>query len=396
MYVCRLDRPWEETDFLIQGGVIESQQDIDRLARWCRHVYVDLRRSLPEKPPEQTTQTISSLAEPARKKQLIGQTPRDYPLSTTFKDEYRMARGAHARLHRQVRSIFSELRQRKKLPIEDLQLVIDPMVDSIIRNPDAFTWLSRLRSKDGYSYDHSVNAAIWAVAFARQLGLPREQMTHLGMGALLMDVGKLRLPRQLLDKHEAYGDRDRQQMQQHVLHSVEIVSGIDGMAPEVVQGICCHHERHDGSGYRDGLEGQHIPLFGRMLGLVDCYEAITSDRPYARAMSPHHVVNLLYQWRDRDFQGALVEQFIQVLGVYPVGTLVELSDGRIGVVIAQHRSRRLRPRLMLLMDARRRLYANFDILDLKDVTQDLEGKPLSIRRSLDPGAVDIDPEMLFL
>jgi hypothetical protein len=157
-----------------------------------------------------------------------------------------------------------------------------------------------------------------------------------------------------------------------------------------------HHERHNGSGYPNGLSGNRISIFGKIAGIVDCYDAIISERPFAYAMSPHDAIKKLYEWRDLDFQAELVEQFIQVVGIYPVGTVIELSDGRVGVVYAQNRVWRLRPQVMLLLDQNKDAYSNFDIINLMSETSDADGNSLDIVRSVEPGMYGIDPEQFYL
>ncbi len=399
MYVSRLDRPWLETDFKVQGGIIRSQKDIDRFARCCKHVYIDEMRSNHldgNRNPGGQVRNEAESGSREQKKHLIQQDPVEYPPSRSFSEEIHAAQGAHAQLTRQIHQAFEGIRQEKKLDVQDLDLVVEPMVDSMVRNPDAFTWLSRMRVSNDYSYQHAINTSIWAIAVGRHLGLPRDLLRQLGIGGLLLDVGKLRLPRALIEKPGLYDERERKAMQRHVAFSREIVSGIKGISPEVLTMVETHHERHDGSGYPRGLKSSAIPLVGRIMGLADCYDAITTQRVHASALSPHEVVKLLFEWRGSLFQPELVEQFIQVIGVYPVGTLVELSTGQVAVVIAQHRTRRLRPKVMLLLDAQKRPYAEFDVLDLKDVLKAPDGQDLDIRRTLDPGSYDIDPEVFYL
>jgi hypothetical protein len=157
-----------------------------------------------------------------------------------------------------------------------------------------------------------------------------------------------------------------------------------------------HHERHGGHGYPRGISGNDIPVFGRIAAIVDCYDAITSRRPYAPAMSPSHAVKKLYAWRDIDFDAELVEEFIQAIGIYPAGTLVELSNGEVGVATAGYRTRRLRPQLLLVLDRDKKPYAEPRPLDLLTVTHEQDGKPLEIATSLEPGSFGVNPETLVL
>jgi HD-GYP domain-containing protein (c-di-GMP phosphodiesterase class II) len=169
-----------------------------------------------------------------------------------------------------------------------------------------------------------------------------------------------------------------------------------GTNKEIVSIVLHHHERHDGKGYPRGLAGTRIPINGRVAALVDCYDAITSERPYSHAMSAHEAVHLLYDWRDKDFQADMVEQFIQCIGVYPAGTLVELNTGEVGMVLAQNRVRRLRPKVMLVLDNDRAPYEFSPTLDLIDDPVDANGNPIEIREALAPGAYGIHASDFYL
>jgi HD-GYP domain-containing protein (c-di-GMP phosphodiesterase class II) len=182
----------------------------------------------------------------------------------------------------------------------------------------------------------------------------------------------------------------------HVQHSLDIVENTPDLPPGIVEMVATHHERHDGSGYPWGLKGGDIPIFGRILGLVDSYDAMTCVRPYASSRSPHQAVAELYKQRGVLFQSELVEQFIQSCGIYPTGSLVELSSGQVGVVTEVHSLKRLRPRVMLLLDEDKAPMARFREIDLGETVLDDRGAPLSVKCGLPPGAFGIEPSELFL
>jgi putative nucleotidyltransferase with HDIG domain len=270
------------------------------------------------------------------------------------------------------------------------------MVESVVRNPGAFSWLSMMKNKDNYTYNHCVSVSIWAVAFGRNLGLPKKQLRSLALGALLFDVGKVKLPEKLINNPNRYNPTEFKLVKKHVDYSLEIVKSIDGIDDDVIQMIATHHERHNGSGYPRGLKGTQIPLFGKIAGVIDCYDALVSNRPFVSAISPHDAIRKLYEWSNIDFQTELIEQFIQVVGIYPVGTIIELTDGRIGVVVAHHRAWRLRPKIMLLLDKNKKNYTSFDVIDMYLVENGEDGKALNILRSVEPGIYGIDPKQLYL
>jgi HD-GYP domain-containing protein (c-di-GMP phosphodiesterase class II) len=399
MYVCQLDRPWIETPYLLQGFLIKSQEDIDELLKYCEYVLVDVELSqIVEKKAVQfpNKANLSEENEEAQKRTLIKIKPNIYKDTAGLEAELKTATDSHALLTRVTEDIMENISNNKNLDLPSIKKAINPMVDSIIRNPDAFAWLTRLKSKDNYTYSHSVNASVWAVAFGRHLGLPRPDLQSLAIGALLFDTGKIKLPGKLISNPSRYSQYEFKLIKQHVEHSVDIVRSIDGINDEVINMVKTHHERHNGGGYPGGLSGDMIPIFGKIAGIVDCYDAITSERPFVSAISPHEAVKKLYEWRDIDFQLELVEQFIQVVGIYPVGTIVELSDGRVGVIVAHHRVWRLRPKIMLLLDHNKVAYGNFSTINLITELTGIDGNPLNITKSVEPSLYGIDTEQLYL
>jgi HD-GYP domain-containing protein (c-di-GMP phosphodiesterase class II) len=189
---------------------------------------------------------------------------------------------------------------------------------------------------------------------------------------------------------------EMEQARKHVEHGLEIIDATPGLSPKIREIVATHHERHDGSGYPWNLRGGDIPIFGRIMGIVDSYDAMISARPYSASRSPHQAVNELYQQRGTLFQAELVEQFIQNCGIYPTGSLVELSNGQVAVVTDVHSLKRLRPRVMLLLDADKTPLQQFRVLDLGETDHDDKGQPLSVKGGLPSGAYGIDPVELFL
>ena len=182
----------------------------------------------------------------------------------------------------------------------------------------------------------------------------------------------------------------------HVDIGVKMLKDTTEATRDVLEMIATHHERHNGKGYPKKLKGTEIPIFGRIAAIADCYDAMTSERSYAPAVSPSFAVRKLYEWRDIDFQAELVEEFIQAIGIYPAGTLVELSTGEVGIVIAENRERRLRPKVLLLLDEQKLPLKESLMLNLRDIEYTETGEPLDIIASLEPGAYGISPDSIYL
>ena len=392
MYVSELDRPWREADVLFQGFYVNTLEQIEELRNKFRYVYVDVWRN---GQPGATANNDTEDALDGELRKICGHPKRDnvYRDATSVEEELVIAQEVHKQASETVAEIMRHLQVGHTLKLAMIHNVVTDLMQSILRNPDAFSWLTHLKKKDGYSYAHAVDSCALAITFGRHLGLPRESLISLGTGALLFDVGKTRLPDGLLNKPGRLSPEEYQVMKKHVAYGVEIVAHISHSGMEMVDMVRAHHERFDGSGYPNGFRGADIPLFGRIAGILDCYDAITSDRSYQRAISPHQALRVLYNSRDKAFQEELVEQFIQCLGVYPTGSLVELVSGEVAIVIAQNRVRRLRPRIMLILGHDKVALNNFETIDLDRETP---GKTLEIARVLDPGTYGIDPKEYYL
>jgi HD-GYP domain-containing protein (c-di-GMP phosphodiesterase class II) len=317
-----------------------------------------------------------------------------YEDASSFAQELATARPVYAEVLGAYRQMMEGYRAGGRLDTSGVREVVNPMVESVIRNPDACVWLACSKDEQSYTWGHSAGASVWAVALGRQLGLPRVDLQRLAVGALLLDVGKLKVPEALLLKRERLTPGEFQLIKSHVEFGLQMLDGTGILSRSITDMVEFHHERHGGHGYPRGIGGDDIPVFGRIAAIVDCYDAITSRRPYAAPMSPSHAVKKLYAWRDIDFDADLVEEFIQAIGIYPAGTLLELSNGEVGVATAGYRTRRLRPQLLLVLDRDKKPYPEPRPLDLLVVTHDQDGKALEIATSLEPGSFGVDPETL--
>ncbi|HEY2346754.1 MAG TPA: HD-GYP domain-containing protein [Xanthomonadaceae bacterium] len=397
MYVSRLDRPWIESPFLLEGLLVETQEDLEKLQKLCRHVYIDVTRGAsPDRryvEPEEPVAAEKSVPFAAEFAALNTTT---WQIATRVEVELPVAAKAQHHLERGIEQMMTDLHDGRELDLLSVREGVGAMIDSVTRNPSAFTWLKAIRKKSSYTYQHALGSSVWAASFGRHLGLNRQEIDDLAFAGLMFDVGKASLSVELLDKTGSYDDEDWRQMRAHVQAGVEILERTPGVSQRTIQAVATHHERHDGSGYPRGLRGAQIPIFGRLIGLIDSYDAMTSARPYAPGRTAHQAVMELYNVRDILFQSDLVEQFIQTCGVYPPGSLVELSDGRVGVVTAVHDLKRLRPNVMLLLDAIKQPLPEFVAVDLSQVANDDKGKPLTIRRGLPERAFGIDPAELFI
>tara|TARA_R110001592_G_scaffold363398_2_gene688085 strand:- start:158415 stop:159644 length:1230 start_codon:yes stop_codon:yes gene_type:complete len=388
MYVSGLDRPWLEVPFPVQGFLLETPSDIARIQKYCKHVFIDSAKCVVDEGAVKRRAT--NRVRKTNQQIFQGRKLKVYADSATWTEEFPKAKAAVHALTETVDHIFDQASHGGALDVVKVKKSVDPMIDSIARNPDACIWLARMKQQDTYTYQHSVGASIWAVALGRQLGLPKSDLRSLAIGGLLFDIGKLQVNPELLGAERSLTDEEFAEVRSHVSLGVKMITESGLMNRDVLDMVAHHHERHDGSGYPGGLSGDTIPVYARIAAIVDCYDAITSHRSYARAIPPALAIKKLYEWRDIDFQAELVEEFIQAVGIYPAGTLVELSSGEVAVVVAEYRTRRLRPQVMVLLDANKEPTTEVKMVDLRSETVTSDGKPLEIASSLEPEAYGID------
>jgi putative nucleotidyltransferase with HDIG domain len=408
MYIAELDRPWRETPFMFQGFEIRSLDDVEQLKRYCKHVYVVVpdTHAAGSPPSRRPTSTLSVVSRPDQdddvkkstrfeERDLFTrlQSPRfsgGYSDATTLEEELSQVGKVHAEARVMIQTIMEDARLGKSIDAPGAKRMVGALAESVLRNPDALTCFTQLKKRDEYTAMHSLRVSILALCFGRHLGLPEQELHLLGMGALLHDIGKMKVPLEVLNKPGELTESEFALIKTHVPRGVEILEQTKGIPQSAIQVARCHHERFSGSGYINGFQGEQIGLFGMIGGIVDCYDAITSDRAYHAGLSAHLTLKEMYQWRGREFHAGLVEQFIQCMGIYPIGSVVALNTGEVGVVVTMNRLRRLKPRVALVRKADGSLYGSATIIDLMSSTT-REGKPCEIECVLEPGVYGINP-----
>ncbi|PIQ37436.1 MAG: metal-dependent phosphohydrolase [Lysobacterales bacterium CG17_big_fil_post_rev_8_21_14_2_50_64_11] len=385
MYVNRLDRDWVGTPFPLQGFYITKPEQIEQLRGFCQHVFVDSQR---EMTPAEVRRVKSDGALPAR--------TRSYVNSHNFAQESPSARKVNEQAAAFAQQMITDVRAGQKLSAQSVQDAVEPMVQSILRNADAFLWISGMVRRDAYLYSHCVNCSALCAALGRHLGFPEDTLIQLATGGMLMDAGKVIVPDALLHAARRLSFKERDQVRRHVEYSTHVLDEAGIREDTIRDMVMGHHERIDGSGYPGNLSHSEIPLFARIAAVVDSYDAMTSHRPYSPAISRHAALQELYRGIGSLYQGEIVEQFLQCLGTYPTGSLVELSNGEVGIVIEQNQARRLRPRVMLLLDAEKRRYSRFPELDLLVHNEQHPEQPIHVVAAPEPGSYGLDPVELFL
>jgi len=426
MFVAQLDRPWLETPFLFQGFEIREDSELKTLRQFCRHVYIDITRS--SLPRERVLKALERRDHESALRSVVGGARAAPPASLASRLMRAVTRldptgaiaarvGAHREYRNQVptgreapaairaydgavaamEEVLAQVRSGGGIDADKVRAAVQPVIDSILRNQDAMAWLVYLRQPEEYSTHHSIAACTWAVILGRHLGFDRDGLETLATGGMLLDVGKARLPQALVAREGSLTVDEMNRMRRHVQQGADMARLTPGIKADILAMIEGHHERADGSGYPRGLKGADIPVFARIAGLVDSYDAMTSHRPWAAAKSPYDAIREINSLAGTQFQKEMVEQFVQAMGMFPTGSIVEMNTGEVGIVVEQNRVRRLRPKVMVVLDELGApLVASRTVdLDRCPAGQGEEGA-CWIVRGHEAGAFGLDPKNYFM
>jgi len=423
MFVMDLDRPWIETPFLLQGFLIESDAQIAALQHYCAHVVIDRSRSigsayaardygkdaplLPAKPADLTQPDDAQANDFAKICHELRVQPfsRRFRLSPAVDPSEQQSRLEPELLYsapivddikRSLKAIRDSFNSPQSVALNEVASQVGELARGVERNPDAMIWLARLRSTDQYSYDHAVDVSVLLMVFARFLGMPAKTIELIGLAGLMQDIGKVDIPADILNKPDTLTDEEYRLVQSHVASSLEMLVGHQDFPTTLLKIVASHHERADGSGYPRRLKGERICFHGELAGVVDTYAAMTRQRVYEKAVSSQKALEALIKMRGSKFREPVVDQFIQCIGLYPVGSLVELNTGEVGVVIQQNQVRRLKPRLLIILGPDKSVERYPVTLDLMKDPESSPGVAYRITHALPADAYGIDPAEFYL
>ncbi len=390
MKVLKLDKSWAETPFLRHRMRVTAVQQIEAL-RACGVRVLDVEtddaevRRDPDPAPDPPPGQPPLPSEPSAKEAADEKAVPDI----AFEEEMPAARQVYHAAKQVIGQAMVDVRMGRDINMEAVNQVVSEMADSVLRNPDALTSLSRLKRFDEYTFFHSVNTSLLGLALGRSLGFDRDTLHRLGVGTLLHDIGKTRIPLEILNKPGRFEANEFEIMQQHVMRGIEILSGTTGLAEPYLTPTLEHHERVDGTGYPHRKKKADLSEFGLIASIVDIYDAITSDRCYHKAKPAHEALQFIYQLAQRGHvDGYILQRFVQVVGVYPVGSIVGLNTGETAVVCRINRQRPLEPRVRIVKTSGNTLLASPEFLDLADQVR----RPRRVIHSvLSPDASGITP-----
>ena len=388
LYISKLDCPWHKTPFPIQGFYIQNQEDINVIKGLCKYVFVDQGRSRSSyeliKTPSEQRQTALSATTPIK----LIKNPTKYETTTPFKKELKQASTVYKDLILQTESIAEQLKNNAALNIDSTFATTKQAVASIIRNPDAMIWVTKMRKASSPLYQHSINCTVWATVLGRHIGLSEVKLEALATGTLLFKIGLFIQPFAEDNKSNFIELRDHTSYPQHVALALKYLTQSTNISNDALNTIATHEERHDGSGYPKRLRGNEIPLLGRIAGLADYYETLISDAVNDSPLSPSDALNMLYNERNEHFQKELIENFIQTLGLYPPGTIVRLSTQEIAIVSSNQQTKRLNPDVIVILDKNNQPLKKKREIDLQTYNTTNKNNPITIEECLPFGSYD--------
>ncbi|HEY0721331.1 MAG TPA: HD-GYP domain-containing protein [Gammaproteobacteria bacterium] len=391
MYVSELDRSWLETPFLFQGFKITSQGDINELTRYCKFVFIDEERSQYQRvvakspTPQQIEAAAAKLAEVKYEKP---------EAKVAIEEEIARARKVKEVAEHQVSLMLSQARAGKALDPDQASAVVEEIIESLIRNPDAMLLLGSIKSHEQEAEAHAINSCILSLTLGRFMKFSQKMVEELGLAALLHDVGEVRIPVEIL-RNRTKTPQEQELMKSHTRLGVEILSNTPGMPDSVIDVAHSHHEQVDGKGYPRGVAGHALTIFSKIVSIVDLYDTLTHGKG-DKGIASTEALRYLYLYRDKMIDAKLTEAFIKCLGIYPVGSLVELESGEVGIVVSSQPGEHLYPRLMMVRSPDKRPYEPPRLISLAMFADGGQKKQYAIRQVLPPDAYGVDMRSYLL
>ncbi|MGR8934162.1 MAG: HD-GYP domain-containing protein [Gammaproteobacteria bacterium] len=381
MYVCELDRPWLETNFWFQGFELKTIDEINAVKKTCRYVYIDTSKS--------HYGLSSASTGTAYTKAWLDKKSAAPEKKRSFQEEIEAAEQIHHNASTLIRSFMDDVRLGRGINTAAAKSIVAQCVQSVLNSPDALMWLTQLKHKDEYTAEHSMNVCIMAIALGRHIGLSLKELNQIGLCGMMHDMGKMRIPLGILNKPGALDREETAVMQSHTLHGMKLLISSRNMYAGAIDVAYTHHEQLDGKGYMRKLTDEHITPYAKMVAIVDMYDAITSDRVYQKGRSHLEALNIMTKASGRHLDPLLTIRFIECLGIYPPGSIVEMNNGEVGIVVEVHPKQKIRPKIILLLDEHKRPRTE-RLVDLSKIDLDASGQKYTIRRTARADEFGID------
>ena len=396
MYVCEFDRKWHNSPFERSGFAIKSSDQIKMLADHCNYVYIETDLQTLE-PVHSSSADILSYEfshleraelelEILKKYAAPGVTRGGYPDRIAAEDEIETIRTIYEQAVNSMEDVFLEVRHGKSINVVTTRKLVANLTDSVVRNPDALVCFTKIKAGHTSTAQHGLRCCILALAFGRHLRMGQQQLHDLGMGALLHDIGKTRVPIEILECGHELNDKEKQSYHRHISDGIAILENTPDISNIAIEVSRYHHERYDGA----VSDNNEISQFGHIGNIVNYYDEMTNDYPGHQKISAHMALKMIYEQRGKIFHPHLAEEFIRCMGIYPIGSIVEMLSGEVGVVVALNRSRKFKPRVAIVLDPACNTVRDPIIVDLVE-HRNQHGNVLEIANVLEENTYNFDP-----
>lgn len=432
MYVCELDKPWEDSTFIFQGFLIENDKIRQKVIDECDFVYIDIEKQSadlqilhtnihsPSAKPKSTIKhsfsskfgrrTLSFLTSTRSKlsgkrktnrlkdiinKNVIAETIVQPKKQKTFEQEIKSAQLAHKKTSQMFQDFMEEVKNKGTVDIQIAKSAVRDCMYSVLRTPDALMLTTQLKDKDRNSWHHSMNTCVYSISLARHLNLRDDEMLTLGLCGLLHDIGKTRIPQVILSKKTKLDADENEIMRSHTTLGHNIITSLpSGLSAVIAEVAHNHHERIDGKGYPRGLSGTQISPYTRIVTIANMYDSLTTDSTYEIGKTHFEAIDIMLSQSRTHLDETLLKAFIQCIGVFPTGSAVEMNTGEIGIVVEINQQKKLRPKIMLLSD-KNKTPQRERIIDLAKPEYITAENPLSVKTIIRSDTHNLDIEKYF-
>lgn len=392
MFVADIDCGWLKTPYAVQGVMINNLGDIEKLSKYATFVWVDPVKStinasaLLKQLKTKEVRSSQAVAEALASAEDIRLEKRRvaYDKTASIKEEHPVAYALYEKGKQDVKSIISDVTMVGSFDLNLAKDLVNENVQSILRNPDALMWMSKIREVDEYTAEHCLNVSILAMVFGRHLGLKEADLVKVGLAGLLHDLGKLQVPSHILNKPGQLTEEEALVMSQHPRMGFDMLKNAKSLPKVVASTALSHHERIDSKGYPAGQPAMELSEIVRLVSIVDTYDAITSERCYSKPKSTTTALKIIYDEKGKQFDEQLVLEFIRCIGIYPPGILVELLNGSVGLVIEINEGFRHLPKILLLR-VNEQVLDQPRLINLIEVESGLLANEYLVKRTLSQG-----------
>ena len=381
MFVSELDIDWQDSTFLMQGFNIEDQSDIDAVMSQCKFVYVDFRSDSQFKSYRLTTSRSATFK---KQNENSVEAKQNY-LASKIKPAAQRVR----KTSKLMKSLTDRIMLGEDFDLHGVRDVVKDNVKQVLENEDAMLMMTLLKNKSDSRAEHSLNVSILAIGFARYLGYSQHQLEDIGMGALLHDIGQIKIDDKLLQKRGRLNQNEMVEMCRHPKHALDILQSKDGLTDSCIDIAINHHERLGGQGYPRGLTGDKLSKNVKLVSIVDVFESLTSTQVYRKSMSVVDAYKVLMGGKGSHYDEQMVVKFIEWRGIYPPGSIVEMENGEVGIVVATNKEFKLKPKVLLVLDEYKQSRKE-RIIDMTKVPLDPESNPYKIIKAYENTAFGID------